>query len=104
MKIATLTGALTLIGTIIGGVFFVETRYASAADMKVLRDDLDYKIMSDESYQIRQRVWELEDRSRDVRLSADDKIIIQRDIQDLNERKLELDRRLDAIIDQRHAR
>lgn len=54
--------ALITAGTLATGVFFIEDRYAKCADVQELSRRLDYKIEGDKLMQMRQRLWQLEDR------------------------------------------
>jgi hypothetical protein len=53
---------LTLIGMSFAVYFFVDHQYAKCADVKTIERRLDYKIESDKSVAMQDRLWKLEDR------------------------------------------
>jgi len=59
--IGLILGLLAIFGTS-WGVWSYLGRYALCADLKAVEQRLDYKIVSDQSQSIQQRIWTLEDR------------------------------------------
>lgn len=52
----------TLLGIAFGAYFYIDSNYAKAAEMQKIEQRLDYKIKSDQSKEVQQRIWLLEDR------------------------------------------
>jgi hypothetical protein len=52
----------SILGMAFGAYFYIETNYAKAAEVAQVEQRLDYKIKSDQSKEIQQRIWQLDDR------------------------------------------
>lgn len=52
----------SILGMAFGAYFYIETNYAKAAVVAQVEQRLDYKIKSDQSKEIQQRIWQLDDR------------------------------------------
>lgn len=47
---------------ILGATFFIDSRYAQSADVQMIEQRLDQKIIQDKADNLQQRIWKLEDR------------------------------------------
>jgi len=61
-KLALLGGILALISTLFGGLFWLDNRYASSAELNKVKQRLEYKIVADQQKSIQERIWKTEDR------------------------------------------
>ena len=60
--ISIILGIVVSLFTISGGIYAVETHYAKKAEVKLLAERLDQKILQDRLYNIQERIWKLQDR------------------------------------------
>jgi len=58
----TIIGILVIIGVFFGAYQYQESRYAKCGELKAIEQRLDYKILTDQSQSIQQRIWTIEDR------------------------------------------
>ena len=61
-KIIAILSSITFIASIVAGVIFIEERYASAKDLKLVAMRLEQKIQQDRSHVLQERLWSIEDR------------------------------------------
>lgn len=54
--------ALIIIGAFWGGYQYMEAHYASASEVSQIKEELHAKIRTDKAFQIRERLWKLEDK------------------------------------------
>lgn len=57
--VALLFASLT---TILSSAFFIDARYAQSADVQLIEQRLDEKIVQDRADNLQERIWKLEDR------------------------------------------
>ena len=55
-------GFLSLVATIVGGYFVIDSHYAKAEEFKKLEMRVEQKILSDRVDRLQERIWKLEDR------------------------------------------
>lgn len=60
--IKTTVSALGIIGTVAGGVYFIDDRFAKAAELTLVAERLDVKIWQDHRRGAEERRWRLEDK------------------------------------------
>jgi peptidoglycan hydrolase CwlO-like protein len=60
--ISVVLGIIVSICTIGGSIYAVETHYAKKAEVQLLAERLDQKILQDRLYNIQERIWKLQDR------------------------------------------
>ena len=53
---------ITSIATILSSAFFIDARYAQSAEVQLIEQRLDQKIIQDRADNLQQRIWKLEDR------------------------------------------
>jgi len=58
----TIITILTILGFAFGGYFYIENRYALAQELEKTKQRLEYKIISDQTQSIQDRIWKIIDR------------------------------------------
>ena len=53
---------VTSIATILSSAFFIDARYAQSAEVQLVEQRLDQKIIQDRADNLQQRIWKFEDR------------------------------------------
>lgn len=93
MTLKFIISICTLIGIVFSGYLYIDSRYATAEDLKKIEHRLDYKITSDQYLAIQERVWKLKDRYGEVPI---DKGILN-ELRYLETEKELLDKKLDQL-------
>lgn len=91
--IKELTTALGLIGSIAGGAYFVDDRYALNVHLAQIDQKLDAKILSDQLYQLKERHWNLEDR---IQSNPKDKGL-KDDLREIDSEQKDLQNKFDSL-------
>ena len=85
-----LTGSIIALFTVVGFCFsiyfFVDSRYALAAELRKVEDRLEYKINKDDINAKQERIWKLEDKASEETSSAAKKALLN------EKRKLEAEK------------
>lgn len=61
-RIAAVSAALALIGSIATGAWAIDERYALNGEFQQLAERLDKKILEDREHRLQRRLWQLQDR------------------------------------------
>ena len=77
-----------------GVYFYVENRYALAAELDQVKKRLDYKIMSDQLFQTQERIWQIIDRNEGKEPKDD---TAKEELRSLKEKKEDLKKDLDKL-------
>ena len=93
----TVLTVLVSVGSILGmafaAYFYIETNYAKAAVVAQVEQRLDYKIKSDQSKEIQQRIWQLDDRYEEKQMPE----TVKEEYRKIQEEKKQLDEELKEI-------
>ncbi|MCI5208275.1 MAG: hypothetical protein D3910_05665 [Candidatus Electrothrix sp. ATG2] len=84
---------ISLISIAFASFFYIENKYALKSNLKKIEIKLEMKIISDDSFRIRERIWDLKDRLKE---DPDDKTA-QEDILILTEERKQLEKKLDLL-------
>jgi hypothetical protein len=63
-RIQVILGIILSISSIVGGLFALDYRYAKATNVQQISKRLDIKILQDQYFAVRERIWKLEDRCK----------------------------------------
>lgn len=83
-----------LIAIVFSVYFYIDSRYALAGTVALLSDRLEIKILDDKEKNLRQRIWDYEDRYEDERKMPD---IAKKEYRELKEEKEKISDKLKQL-------
>jgi hypothetical protein len=93
-KLQVVLGVILSISTLVGGLYAFDQRYAKAPAVAALSKRLEVKILQDQYFSVRERIWKLEDRYPN-RLTCPPEI--KREIFNLKQDLMRLDKELKRL-------
>jgi hypothetical protein len=92
-RLQVILGIILSISSIVGGLFALDYRYAKATNLQQVSQRLDIKILQDQYFAVRQRIWKLEDRYKGQRTPPE----IRQEIFNLKQDLIRLEKELKRL-------